>query len=586
METAGQSVSGTYTVGNVKAFTGLTDGGGTAGGWALVITYEDPNETTKFISSFEGYALLRSGGGSIEYDYDGFRTIPTGPVNARFGIAALEGDEGFVGDGLSIKGDLNPTFSPLGDAVNPQTNFFNASISRNGANVTTRNPASRNTLGFDLDLFQIDNPGNSVLQNGETGATFQTSTVGDTFATFLNTFAIEVIRPDIRIIKTVEDKDGRQIPQGNGVRLGDELFYKLTIENIGNDDAINTTIRDIIPNNTNRTATDFVDVPAGVTYTYDAANFEFTFDIDDSLVTTPGAPFIIRFKVKVAESCIALRDACSEEVNNRAEAEYTGRLSGIVVSADASVFDVDGCQKEEDFASNFIIDLGSCVFEEEKKLCNGAAELEAGRDFDSYEWKISAGIIIGTTRAITVTEPGVYTVNGISTDCRDNTISFNVTPYTSTNQNPLLIGADRRPRCTSGGTFRMPEYYLCGSTPKTFDISSFISADTIEWERLDEGSCSSTTPTTCPNTDSACTWTSIGSGNVFVLNDGSETVPVEGQYRIAVVFESVCVEFFYFNVYKNTLNATLESRDIICGEPGFVRVEGCLRRVMIFLLII
>ena len=75
------------------------------------------------------------------------------------------------------------------------------------------------------------------------------------------------------------------------------------MENVGNDDVINTIIRDNIPNNTDY-LTGTVEVPAGVTATYDEANFQFTFDVDDTMVTIDAAPFKIRFKVQVAQDVV------------------------------------------------------------------------------------------------------------------------------------------------------------------------------------------------------------------------------------------------------------------------------------------
>ncbi len=567
--------TGTYTVGNVKAYTGYTDGGGSAGGWALVITYEDPTEKTRFISSYDGYAIISSGGPDIDYSYGGFQTIPNGPVNARFGIATLEGDEGLGGDQLFISptsATEPPNYSALFDAANPQTNFFNGSITRDGANVATRDPASSNTLGFDLDIFQIANQGNTVLGNNETDVTFRTSTDRDQFATFLNTFAIEVIRPDIRIIKRVEDRDGNPIDQGDGVRLGDELFYVLTVQNIGNDDAINTVITDVIPTNT-AFISGTVTVPT-VGVTVDDSNpDQLIFDIDNDLVKIGDAPFTIRFKVQVAMSCEDLRDACSEDINNTAVARYEGRISGIVINEDASVFDVDNCENEGSTASNFIIDLGDCIFDYETSLCNGDAVLTAGNNFNSYIWRNNQGVVIGTTQTIIVNQTGVYTVEGVSTDCRNNIETHRVTPLTVSTNSPLLPFADNIVFCPIDGSL-IPEMYLCGDESRLIDIGSFINATPVEWERLDTTSCPANPISSCPNTDATCNWVNVNTGSTFTLNGPGQTFPAEGQYRISVVFANTCTEFYYFNVYRNTLDPQLEKRDIICGDPGFVRVNN------------
>ena len=157
---------GEYTVANIRSVVGsLSPGGGAAGGWTLVIAYENPNLTGKLITTFDGFARVRSANPTVDINYTGFNTIPAGPVIADIGVAALEGDNRITGDRLQISSATIPGFTTISNGANPSNNFFNSNISEDGAIVNTRNPNSVNTLGYDTDMFILNNPLNSVIPN-------------------------------------------------------------------------------------------------------------------------------------------------------------------------------------------------------------------------------------------------------------------------------------------------------------------------------------------------------------------------------------------------------------------------------------
>ena len=185
--------SGEYTVANVKAFTGDTDGSGSTAGWILVIAFENPSSSIKEIFSYDGYFLIRSRTPPVTYRLNNFVSPPSGPLLIRYGTGALEGESGLVGDRLDIKGTSTPAIGPnqgfttLTNSSSSQDNFFDSSISIDGANIITRRPASQNTLGFDADLITVP-PG--AIPNSETGIDIRLSTRADGFAQFLNVFSV------------------------------------------------------------------------------------------------------------------------------------------------------------------------------------------------------------------------------------------------------------------------------------------------------------------------------------------------------------------------------------------------------------
>jgi len=197
--------AGEYFVADVSCETGVNN---RAAGWTLVLVYESPTKPRKFITTFDGFSNVAPNN-SEEFSYSGFETPPTGRVQGRIGVGALEGDRALAGeqllfaDEIFVAGDAEPdgSFDLLSSGtVNPVDNFFNSRITIDGAEVLARNPASTNTLGWDtaiVDLDPLNNPTatteNLILANGATEATVRVATTGDRILTFLNTFAVDII---------------------------------------------------------------------------------------------------------------------------------------------------------------------------------------------------------------------------------------------------------------------------------------------------------------------------------------------------------------------------------------------------------
>ncbi len=233
------NANGTYTVADLIA----GNGNGASGGWSLFIVYEDPLATAKNITSFDGFSTVRNTT-SLNIPITGFSAIPIGPVRAKLAFAALEGDLGITGDRLRING------TDMTLPTRPANNFFNSTINDINGAFNARVPNSGNTLGLDLGIFNIPNPGNGLIANGATSATLTLVTTGDAYNNYFNAFAIEIIQPQINLIKTVKNLSNVNIANGN-VTLSQELYYEFDFQNIGNDNATNFTITDVLPINVN-----------------------------------------------------------------------------------------------------------------------------------------------------------------------------------------------------------------------------------------------------------------------------------------------------------------------------------------------
>ncbi len=589
---------GTYTVADMRASTGeaADNSAGISGGWVLVVIYEDPALSRKYISTNKGFLEVSNDNNSTRtksFTYSGFQTLPP-PLNvrARYGAATLEGDFDLRGDRLRIRRPNNALFSLRTSPANPVNNFFDSSVSVDGQYVDRplRIPASRNTLGFDADIFDLDNqppggPNNFLIGNNQTSVEFQATSNSDRYRIFMNTFEVEIIAPELRVTKRVLDENLMDITNNNDITLDQQLFYQLTIQNVGNEDVIDATIRDVIPPNVDFTgfSTIEIDPPNSMTYTYDSVAREFNITLNESFIERYDGEISMRFGVDVVASCEDLRDACSNEIANLAFATYRGEESlGDPTTGEPSVLGPDACNFNVAGASVFLVDLGLCDGIIDDFLCTGTLPLTAGGGFANYVWTDitngSPGPVIGNTQTITVSAAGTYRVDKTDPVCAD-AFEIRVVTTLSDIANPVLDIVNNLPangnvsgtieECSITGN-DFPELFLCGAGT-TIDLNTGFVATSITWERLDPAACPGVTRVdNCPTVDAACdpSWTQVGTGASFTLSEA-------GEYRITAVFDNNCPRTFYFNAYQNNFDPTLAiTREIICGLPGALTVQN------------
>ncbi|EAR02806.1 putative hemagglutinin/hemolysin-related protein [Maribacter sp. HTCC2170] len=593
---------GDYFVANVNASSGSSISGGISGGWTMVVVYENPNlPGSKYITTFDGYAGIASAAPDVDIPVSGFTTLPAPfQVNANIGIAALEGDNRIGGDGLQI--NANGSFTPLSSTLNPANNFFNSNITIDPNIFTARNPNSLNTLGWDVDLFPVTNvPGNNVIPNDATSAVLRLSSTQDKYDVFFTSFDVEIIEPNIVLEKKVNTPGGVDIT-GLGVNLGQTLDYVLSFQNIGNDDADNYTIRDVLPvnvappNGVDFTAADMV-LPPGVTYIYEPASRTVTFSIPNNLVEQGLTPYSIRMRVQVAENCFDFIDACSDLIQNLAYSTYQGVENTALITDDPSVTDFDTCGFIIPGATNFLLDdLSDCNFERTVELCGSEAILDAGDNFDEYIWVrddngnnqfdatdtvITDGDPDNDPSTMSVTTVGTYIVDKIVADpCKGFKEIITVVPYGSgTIPNPIIeyfndVNSDTDPSNDLAGEIvqcsidndLLPKLFLCGVGDTRQLQVNILDAQSLVWERLDEGSC---TPSgdDCANKNLTCTWAPEGTGNNYLVSSA-------GKYRLSVTYQNGCTSRFYFNVFQNTLDILYNNNDIVCTADGNITITN------------
>lgn len=191
-----------YTVANIRATQG-TLFGGAAGGWSIVVVYEDKSLPNKSIAIYDGFAKVAEN--SVEITISNINAVAQGDVVARIAASTLEGDFTVDGDMIYFSSSTNPTFYNLKTSTRKTGNFFDSSITQDGEHFKYRIPDSKNTLGFDSFSTTIPNPGNTIIQNNVTEATVRFKTYKDQFYPFLTAFSIESKQKPIDEKKQVEE---------------------------------------------------------------------------------------------------------------------------------------------------------------------------------------------------------------------------------------------------------------------------------------------------------------------------------------------------------------------------------------------
>lgn len=586
--------NGDYFVANIKASLGQNPfTGGTSAGWSLVVVYENYSKPSKYVTTFDGHAIINKDMNPPQVDIlvSGFQTLPAPqPVNARMGVMAIEGDYAYGGDQFQVKANSVGGFTPLSNpGIAGTNNFFNSSISLNGVAfnaVTDRNPNSKNTLGWDSHLNKIIQntnplmpPINPIIPNDESGATLRLTTNQDKYDVFFASFDVEVIAPEIPLVKTVRNITNPAIDiNGQTLAINQSYYYSLSFQNLGNDNALNFTITDILPQN--------IIFPVGSTimpgdilfngapipasyYTYNPITKTFVFSIPNSFVIKNSGVSQILIKVRTPASCKELVDACSNFIQNQAFLDYYGdENSSFHETNNPSYSEFDLCTENIPGPTNYLVDIENCEFDSSVILCGDSVVITAANGYASYTWTNSSGQVIGNTQSITVSATGDYFVHMTTpAPCTSIDQTIHVVPFANAiTSNPIIPFADEVVTCTSGGA-ELPKIFLCGSDDSVAIHLGITDAISIIWQQLVTTSCPTIGDPNCPNSNNTCLWNTIGTGQDYVAN-------VAGQFRIIINYQNGCFKTFYFNVYKNNLNATLVKTDIVCETNGSITVNN------------
>lgn len=238
---------GTYTVADLPVTTGVASSGGYFGGWVVVVAYENPTQPYNSIRLYDGFAQVYNSGSPsyLNITLTGLN-VPSTPLlasEAVMGTMSWEGDANLGATVNNREGDfIKINYTPVSNPVNPEANFWNGSISRNGSFVDTKNPNYSNQMGIDIDEVNVGT-GYDILPNA-TSVNVEFGTEADMYFPSIFTFCIRVKDPTIVLDKAVTDQNG------NGfIEDKEELTYTLSGTNQGVAPSYNTYIVDSLPMN-------------------------------------------------------------------------------------------------------------------------------------------------------------------------------------------------------------------------------------------------------------------------------------------------------------------------------------------------
>uniref|UniRef100_UPI00351717C2 Ig-like domain-containing protein n=1 Tax=Leeuwenhoekiella palythoae TaxID=573501 RepID=UPI00351717C2 len=357
VKSLGTNYTGTYTVANVEAKTGTIIGHGAgdrigaSAGWQIVFVYENSDLPSRNITLFDGFANVTRNSGQNNYDIvvNGFQTVPNGAVNADVVFGALEGDRDLTGDKLQIRNTSN-SFANISTAKRPEDNFFNSRITRYGQDVTNRNPASTNTLGFDSGVFTLNNPNNSLLANNQTQAVFRLTSNQETYSMYMLGFAVEVYEPELEpmLLTTALGNNPK-------VYVNQEFEVSFDVKNYGNDDMRDLRINYTLPGSVEYGGTS--NLPSGVTAAYNASSRILTFSVADNLVEDTDDKFTLSFRLNVSENCSVAGSTFAIQTN----ATYKGVLNSTQKTSLSSTETTGSCQIGNNEAVIVSIAADSCA---------------------------------------------------------------------------------------------------------------------------------------------------------------------------------------------------------------------------------
>jgi len=216
--------SGTFFGANVQAQK-MSNG---FGAWALVVIYEDYADTLKNISLYDGYISVDDGE-TIPTTLSGFLTPTSGTVDSHFMVFAGEGDVTLT-DSVTMSNAFGD--QSLG------SNVFNSSETIDGVQVTNRNPSCQNTIGIDIDSFNVgtNSPTTPIIKNGQISTIVKLKSTGDVYYPGVFAFSTQLYIPDVCYLEDVT-LNGSLIGVGNEPTTGDTVEYLVSISNKSNETA-------------------------------------------------------------------------------------------------------------------------------------------------------------------------------------------------------------------------------------------------------------------------------------------------------------------------------------------------------------
>jgi len=166
-------LSGDYTVKTSDIMEGRETDFGVYGGWDLIIIYENPNDSYKSFTVFDGWKQVSSSykENDVPVTVSGFYTPKQTPIKATISIFAGEGD---------YNNSTDQTFSSYIDTTG------------------NRIPDEYNNNGIDIQQFNVGSTTKyNLLQTRQTSITFHFTSTGDLYFPSVLAFTTDIYAPNI-----------------------------------------------------------------------------------------------------------------------------------------------------------------------------------------------------------------------------------------------------------------------------------------------------------------------------------------------------------------------------------------------------
>ena len=607
---------------------------GLSGGWSILVVYEYPGSsvTSKKINIYDGFQYVTRSG--INMNLTGFTTVPSGPVNVRMGVMSVEGQLEWDGDYMEVNGHkMGQANSAL---PNWTDNFFDSSVTLDGSNVSTRRPASINNLGFDLDVFNVPNPGNSIIGNNTNALNVKLRATGDVYLPVVTAVSVENYEPKLEV-ETRVFKGGTDITNINNpqnVNKGDVLTYQVKVKNVGKADAnfgpsqggalpgigvvlyypnkLLEPLKTGVKPNVDLIKNELVFSNGANASPFDSAYYitgdtPAVFGSIQSTMGTgqrtlaPGKEFIVKFHLKVTTNdCDFTTFACSEYIRTYARF-FADNLSYYPDFNVSSPLKLDECGDREPKPTEVrVSDISTASCNSEAVLCGNDIKIKAqgidynhpiakiaGKDYgifygnyDTFKWKFQAlgqtgwTNISGNNQEITINAPGVYRVEKSRTGA--NNCQTRVEEITVKTHAQSLSQHPLIPFAQ--------EVYTCPDNGVVYPQLYLCGANAKAVINLRLTNAKNYTWQKRDNCnipsshDKECPVLENTYGCNWVTKATTTTndyvITEAGDYRLTVTFQNNCVSTYYFKVTKNNLTYKVDGKDIICGKKGKITITG------------
>lgn len=244
------------SVANIQTTLGVNK----SAGWSVMVVYETADESPHYIKILKGMAY-ESSLKDDEFRFEDFESAASGNVLSEVGLFVLEGDLGSNRDSVSIS-DAKGSAS-VSDLANPDNNIANSTISMNGEISSyldgTGIGKHPNTFGIDADRISLVNAISKEVEYSDVIP----SAYGDSYYIAGLAFAIEITSPDLVLTKTVDSITGADPVL---TEAGDTIVYTIEIENVGQANATNVQVGDVLADDldiVSTTGTDCPTIPSG-----------------------------------------------------------------------------------------------------------------------------------------------------------------------------------------------------------------------------------------------------------------------------------------------------------------------------------